>query len=138
MITPNGLLSVKLLDGKQNSLKYIEIIKNIVIPIGKLNVGDNLIYQQDNFPIHASRDKRHFIENNGIILLNWPAYSPDLNIIENVWSILSKIVYKNGFPKNVKLLKKRIMEATMEINETKRECIINLYSSIRKRLCEVI
>lgn len=138
MITPNGLLSIRFLDGRQNSKKYISLLKDVLIPIGKLNVGDKFIYQQDNCPIHASKETGQFMKTANLNVLKWPAYSPDINIIENVWSILSNLVYQDGYPKNVSLLKSKILESVKIINETKRSSILNLYGSVRKRLCEVI
>lgn len=138
MITSNGLCSFKFMKGKQNSDKYISIIKDIVIPIGYLNIGKDFIYQQDNCPIHVSRKTKAFMNTSGIQLLEWPPYSPDINIIENLWALISHIVYKEGYPKNLTELKSRISIAFQEVNETKRNAILNMYGTIRTRLCEVI
>ena len=32
----------------------------------------------------------------GLKVINWPARSPDLNTIENMWSIMARGVYANG------------------------------------------
>ena len=31
-----------------------------------------------------------------VTVLDWPEESVDLNILENVWSILARVVYKNA------------------------------------------
>ena len=47
---------------------------------------------QDNDPKHKSVLVRTWLHNNGISLLDFPAYSPDLNPIENLWNDLARRV----------------------------------------------
>ena len=51
---------------------------------------------QDNSPAHKKATTLEAIAKWGIEVMEWPPQSPDLNIIENVWAMLSSHVYANG------------------------------------------
>ena len=138
MILPNGLLTYRIMRGKQKSMDYVEIMKNSMLPIMKMNYPPGILFQQDNAPIHCSNFTKNYLRNENIITLPWPANSPDLNIIENVWSVLSQDIYRDGELKNLYELESRIAQAVKDFNEKRKEYVDNLYDSIRRRLISVI
>lgn len=72
-------------------------------------------------------------EQRGIhIFGSWPAKSPDMNIIENIWSILAQKVYENGRHFNNKVeLKEAIVMAWQSISQGQ---IRSLYDSLPRRI----
>ena len=56
-------------------------------------------FWQDNDPKHTSKLAKKFMEDNNINWFKTPAESPDLNMIENVWSTMKYYVSKDN-PKN--------------------------------------
>ena len=66
-------------------------------------------------------------------VLEWPSCSPDLNPIENLWSIIKTKVYKK-FPKTKKELKELLIVEWERIEE---KTIANLVNSMKNR-CELV
>ena len=122
-------------EGILNSKKYKELLEKYLLPIFEKS-NRQLIFMQDNAPIHKSKLVTDFLADNGIPVLQWPAQSPDLNPIENMWAVLkAKRARQKSTPKTKKDLIDQMSELWSNIETDFRQ---NLSNSIPKRLSEVI
>jgi transposase len=97
-ILKNYKLIVHICNKTMNSTNYIAVLKKKLLPRIKLyeeKTGNKIIFQQDNAPCHTSFKMCEFFSNNNIEVMMWPANSPDLSPIENIWGILKNNVGKN-------------------------------------------
>ena len=138
MVMPNSLLCHRVIKGSFKSLDYIGLLKSTVLPIARLNFGNEFVFQEDNCTVHKAKIVKDFMKTEKINVLNWPAKSPDLNITEDIWKVLSDIIYDGPQFHSTKELIKSINTAIFEINTSKRHLISNLYGCIRSRLCKVL
>ena len=51
-------------------------------------------YQQDGAPAHTAKKVKEYFTENGIEVIPWPARSPDLKPIENVWAYMDQRMSK--------------------------------------------
>ena len=91
---------------------------------------------QDGARCHIAKNVMAYLQRNKIETLpKWPAYSPDLNPIENVWKLLNvALAQRTAGITTVDELKKAVVEAW---NSLPQATINNLVLSFRSRLQKV-
>jgi transposase len=105
------------------------------------------IFAQDNASTHTSGLVQEWLQNwvrdNGVTVVDWPPYSPDLNPIENLWKLRKEGISTRYaelaiMPKNNSTLQ-RLCEAAAEVwEDLKEEVLDNLIESMPRRLAAVI
>ena len=119
-----------------NAIEYQSILSNYLLPFLNEIGHQNRVFMQDNAPIHKASSTISFLKDSNIEVLPWPAFSPDLNPIENLWGIISGKVYEGGRQYNsINELKKAIQDSWDQIGKNTLE---NLIFSINRRIGDVI
>ncbi len=84
---------------------YQENLEHFMLPSADQLFKDaDFIFQQDLAPAHTAKSTKSWLNDHGVGVLDWPANSPDLNPIENLWGIVKRKM-RNKRPKNADELK---------------------------------
>lgn len=110
---------------------FMEALANAV-----LQEGESPILMEDGAPIHRALVSRNWLQEHGYEKLIWPACSPDLNPIENIWSVLKDAVQRRrNRPRNIEEM---IVVLHEEWDVIRDDFLTRLYSSLPERLRAVI
>ena len=103
-----------------NAAVYQDILEHFMLSSADNLYGDaDFIFQQDLAPAHTAKTTKTWFNDHGITVLDWPANSPDLNPIENLWGI-AKRKMRDMRPTNAKELKAAIEASWSSI--TPQQC----------------
>ena len=100
------------------------------------DIEDGVFLMEDGAPTHRSKAAGDWREENKIQSLPWPAQSPDLNPIENIWHTLkSRVNRRPRIPKNEKEL---IIALQEEWKQIPQQYLSNTVASMPDRIKMVI
>lgn len=132
----SGCLDIKFTSSRMNSRDYIQVLENSLLPFLAAHPEKNWTFQQDNAKIHISRETMGWMETNSIKVMDWPACSPDLNPIENIWGVLVRRVYaEHRQYESLAELKVAILEEWRKLDS---EFLNKLIRSVQKRIFDLI
>ena len=136
-MTCHGLGPLVIYDGCLNSPIYIDVLEKYLPTIFQkfsLEQSHKILYQQDNAGQHVSYMTQEYLKKKGIIQVKWPANSPDINIIENIWSIVDNKLLKLNI-QNTDEIKTALQTVWIDISN---DIIEKLFGSLTGRLRQVI
>ncbi len=118
-----------------NAAIYQDILEHFMLPSADKLYGDaDFIFQQDLAPVHTAKGTKSWFNNHGVIVLDWPANSPDLNPmqyreymrihIENIWGIVKRKM-RDTSPNNADDLKAAIKATWASITPEQCHKLIN-------------
>lgn len=136
-ITRNGVGPVYRIEGTMKKEDYLNILQtNLPQAIRKSGMPEEeVIFQHDGDPKHTAKIVKEWLGTQTFSMLTWPAQSPDISPIENLWAYVKrKLAGYAEPPKGLNELWNRFQE---EWSKIPQEIIDNLYLSMPNRISEL-
>lgn len=129
-----GIGPIHKINGIMRSEEYRNILSDVMLPYASWEMPLAWVFQHDNDPKHTSKLVKQWISSENLCMLDWPAQSPDLNPIENLWEIVKRKIGNKIFKKPEDLY----VHLKEQWNTIPKDIIDNLIQSMPKRCAEVI
>lgn len=111
---------------------YLEnVIRPIIQPMRE-ELGENFIFMDDNARPHRARRVQNVLEEAHVQRLDWPANSPDMNPIENVWDMIGRAIFRRQNPPTTR--QELIIAVEEEWNTIPQQQLNNLILSMPRRV----
>ncbi|GFS81690.1 transposable element Tcb1 transposase [Trichonephila clavipes] len=83
--------------GFVTAVRYRDEVLEPIVRLYAAAIGHTFVLMDDNARPRTADIVDDYLESEGIARMAWPAYSPDLNPIENLWDALARAV-SSRFP----------------------------------------
>ncbi|GFX36894.1 transposable element Tcb2 transposase [Trichonephila clavipes] len=98
-------------DGSLTSRRYRDVILRPIEVSYATAIGDDFILMDDNSRPHRANLVEDSLFEEGIVRMEWPACSPDMNPIEQVWDALGRrVAGRQPPPQTLQELEKALLE----------------------------
>ncbi|GFU79017.1 acyl-CoA dehydrogenase family member 11 [Trichonephila clavipes] len=119
-------------NGTMTGQRYIDEVLLPHVRLFRGAVGDKFVFMDDNATCHRTLAVQDCLDSEGIQRLVWPARSPDLNPIENVWDALGRQVAGRNYPSTNK--NTLIRALTEEWDKLPQQLLDNVVQSMVRRV----
>ncbi|GFU75706.1 transposable element Tcb2 transposase [Trichonephila clavipes] len=119
-------------NGTMTGQRYIDEVLLPHVRLFRGAVGDKFVFMDDNATCHRTLAVQDCLDSEGIQRLVWPAHSPDLNPIENVWDALGRQVAGRNYPPTNK--NTLIRALTEEWDKLPQQLLDNVVQSMVRRV----
>lgn len=126
---------------KMNSQEYCNIIPIVIEDLQEKFGHQNFKIIRDNARFHTSQEVTLFISRNGLAnyFMDITPYSPDMNIIENMFGWLKQSVRQKCFQEGQERDREEFREIVIETwLGTEQKKIENLYKSLPRRMRTIV
>ncbi|GFW55168.1 transposable element Tcb2 transposase [Trichonephila clavipes] len=119
-------------NGTMTGQRYIDEVLLPHVRLSRGAVGDKFVFMDDNATCHRTLAVQDCLDSEGIQRLVWPACSPDLSPIENVWDALGRQVASRNYPPTNK--NTLIRALTEEWDKLLQQLLDNVVQSMVRRV----
>ncbi len=123
-ISAYGMGSLHVLESTMKAERYIKVLEQHMLP------SRRRVFQQDNAKQHTAAITTAWLRSRRVRMLNWPACSPDLSPIDNIWCIIKRKIWQRR-PQTLQQLETYIRQEWDQIPTT---ILQKLITSMPRRL----